>query len=63
MKFAVNRDKCIICGMCIKLCPAKAIVRDNGRARINPELCTECGRCYSMCYAAAIERLEKPAEA
>jgi len=34
---------------CLQLCPAKAIVRENGVVLINDEKCTGCGICEQGC--------------
>ncbi|MHA1339080.1 MAG: FAD-dependent oxidoreductase [Promethearchaeota archaeon] len=62
----VNKDKCIGCGTCLKLCPYKAITFDISikqyvfgdrkirKADISPILCQSCGICVSECPVNAI---------
>lgn len=40
---------CRACKICIKNCPADAIVIVDGSAYIDPEKCIGCGECVSMC--------------
>ena len=43
--------KCIVCGTCIKACPAAAI---SSPGQINRTICTNCGRCADVCPASAL---------
>jgi len=56
----VYRDhKCIGCGDCIDLCPAKALSFGEKGVIRNNELCTLCGRCGEKCPTNAIEMVGK----
>jgi carbon-monoxide dehydrogenase iron sulfur subunit len=35
--------------ICLKVCPEKAIYRENGNIRVNSEKCTGCGQCTEAC--------------
>ncbi|MDR2468063.1 MAG: 4Fe-4S binding protein [Spirochaetaceae bacterium] len=40
---------CIKCELCVKKCPAEAIVMDNGIPKIDYTKCTSCGECVEKC--------------
>ncbi len=60
MAYKINKKKCLKCGVCIKGCPAGAIVVDNKvtepdglvlyTTRIDAKKCNDCGVCVSMEY-------------
>ncbi|WP_041275139.1 FAD-dependent oxidoreductase [Desulfotomaculum nigrificans] len=55
----VNKRKCMACGVCVEVCPAKAASlvtdeRGNTAAEVNPALCKGCGACSSSCRCGAI---------
>ncbi len=53
--FQVEEDKCINCGLCLKLgCPA--IQKGEKATTINHALCAGCGLCTSTCPKDAINR-------
>lgn len=62
VKPLINRDKCIGCGICSKVCPAETIRIEAKRAVVNEEFCRGCGACEQRCpvYAITMTRLEKP---
>ncbi len=62
MKRCVSVDKnlCVSCGVCKKVCPKKAIDIFKGvYAKCNEELCVGCGICVKNCPAGALEVIEK----
>ncbi|AEG58504.1 FAD-dependent oxidoreductase [Desulforamulus ruminis] len=55
----VNKRKCMACGVCVEVCPAKAATlvtdeRGTTAAEVNPALCKGCGACASSCRCGAI---------
>ncbi len=56
IRFRVNPEKCKMCGLCLKACPAEAITWEKKQpAVINPEKCIRCRSCIQACKFWAIE--------
>ena len=55
-RFAVvNKEYCVACGSCIKVCPRNAISVAKGiYAEVNRDLCIGCGLCKNECPASVI---------
>lgn len=51
----VDQEKCIKCGICIKVCPNILEMGENGPKAKYPELCIGCGQCVAVCPQAAID--------
>ncbi|MDO4740414.1 MAG: 4Fe-4S binding protein [Eubacteriales bacterium] len=52
----VDRETCVACGCCVKVCPLKAIDVYRGLyAQVDEEKCVGCGRCAKECPATVIE--------
>ncbi|HVP26439.1 MAG TPA: CoB--CoM heterodisulfide reductase iron-sulfur subunit A family protein [Candidatus Bathyarchaeia archaeon] len=52
----VDENLCVSCGLCISLCPYRAISKDEqGIARVNDVLCKGCGLCAASCPEKAID--------
>lgn len=59
----VDRDSCVACGSCVKVCPMGAITVWHGvEARVDLNRCVGCGRCAKECPAGSIELKERQAE-
>lgn len=54
LKPHVVKNKCTLCGCCIRICPVQAISEKKGRADINAAVCLGCGECISACKFDAI---------
>ncbi len=52
--FKVDETKCTGCGICLNVCPVRAISMSDGKAQIEKEKCENCGVCVSACPADAI---------
>lgn len=53
--FEVIDEKCTMCGLCYKMCPAQAIEwQKNTVARIDNDKCTQCRTCLMHCRFGAI---------
>jgi len=53
----IRKERCSGCGLCVEICPYKAIELDEKEkvAVINEALCKGCGVCVSSCRANAID--------
>jgi NAD-dependent dihydropyrimidine dehydrogenase PreA subunit len=51
----VDREKCIGCGMCLKVCPHAVLALSEARISIiDRDACMECGACAMNCPVEAI---------
>lgn len=49
-----NRQECISCGECVKVCPEHAIYfNEKGEIQTDREKCKTCGNCAEVCYPEA----------
>ena len=54
-KAVVDRQACVACGCCVKVCPLQAIAVVRGiRAQVDEGKCVGCGRCARECPASVI---------
>jgi iron only hydrogenase large subunit-like protein len=49
-----NREICVGCSHCMKVCPTQAIRVYGGKAELMPDRCIDCGECYRVCPVDAI---------
>lgn len=55
-KAEVDKNLCVACGCCVKVCPSGAITVSNGiRAVVDWKRCIGCGKCAKECPASVIE--------
>lgn len=57
-KLKINSDKCVGCGLCVKLCPMNNLTVAQGKA-VSGNQCTMCYRCINKCPKQAITLLGK----
>lgn len=63
----INKDKCIACGKCTKVCPMEAIKVENSTeknskaksAKLDENICLGCGVCVKNCKANAISLMRR----
>ena len=51
---AVDKEKCIACLTCVRVCPYEVPVLERGTAEVVVDQCQACGLCASECPAKAI---------
>ena len=56
---AVNREVCIDCGECVRLCPVGNLYYAGNTIETKGN-CTLCTRCYNFCPVAAITYMKRP---
>ena len=53
---AVDRTRCVACGVCENTCPLGAVkVRRGCYAAVEAEQCVGCGKCAKLCPVGCIE--------
>jgi len=58
----LDKNKCIGCGLCTRVCPTQAIVIDR-IAVVDSARCIGCGRCVTECPRGALELERRPSNA
>ncbi|MBQ1484349.1 MAG: glycyl-radical enzyme activating protein [Eubacterium sp.] len=55
-KYAVlqKKDRCILCGRCMKACPSGSLTLVDGAINVNRETCWGCGACVENCPTEAL---------
>ncbi|MGD9566946.1 MAG: trans-4-hydroxy-L-proline dehydratase activase [Sedimentibacter sp.] len=48
-----DRDKCVLCGTCVRICTEKAIKIENNILTTDPNKCSYCGKCEIYCIPGA----------
>lgn len=55
LRIKVNKNQCVDCGKCKKVCPMNVDITDSSRKRINGTECIVCMKCVSECLKKAIK--------
>ena len=55
MRIKNDKEKCIECKKCVKVCPMDVDMLDNRRSRKNGTECILCGTCVSVCPKKALK--------
>jgi nitroreductase/NAD-dependent dihydropyrimidine dehydrogenase PreA subunit len=50
----IDDELCTGCGLCVQICPTKALSMQNGKATVTGEHSLNCGHCMAVCPAGAI---------
>ena len=62
MKYRIDESLCVGCGLCVNVCPVRAITMAD-TAKIDIDSCTGCGACANVCKKGAIiEVADKPVQ-
>lgn len=57
---AVERNRCVACGVCAKECPMQAVSVWKGcYAVIEKDICIGCGKCAKSCPAGSISVVDR----
>ena len=51
---AVLQDRCLLCGDCMRICPARAVSMSGHGPRFDSRSCIRCYCCHEICPASAI---------
>ncbi len=62
-EMAYWKERCALCGECVKACAQKALSIDNGPVVRDKKLCTACGDCETACPNQAMEKIGYEIEA
>lgn len=62
LKAVIDKQKCVGCGICSKVCPTATISIVDKKACIDEKFCRGCGACEQRCpmYAVTMVKLETP---
>ncbi len=60
-KIAYDREKCIGCQLCVRICPAKAIefIPDEKKVRIFVSRCCFCSQCNDVCPVGCLSMTDQ----
>ena len=61
---SINRETCIKCGRCVRVCPSVVFCQESLRAEVevqHPSRCFACGHCVAVCPTGSVGHPEFPA--
>lgn len=58
----IDTAQCTGCGICVEICPSRAIVLRDGRAVSVLKDCFLCGHCQAVCPADAVQLPQRPVQ-
>ena len=50
----IDKETCIGCSHCMKICPTEALRVRDGKAILQPDRCIDCGNCFKVCPTKSI---------
>jgi nitroreductase/NAD-dependent dihydropyrimidine dehydrogenase PreA subunit len=50
----VHQDLCTGCGLCVEVCPARALSLQGGKAEVTGDRSLNCGHCQAVCPTGAV---------
>jgi nitroreductase/Pyruvate/2-oxoacid:ferredoxin oxidoreductase delta subunit len=50
----IDQEKCIGCGLCVKVCPSQTISMQDGKAVVTGDRSLQCGHCLAVCPVDAV---------
>lgn len=56
----INKDKCNLCGACVKSCQFNALAKGQDKIILFEKLCHSCGTCGLVCPRDAIDFVKRP---
>ena len=59
VKPVMNKEKCVVCGICLTYCPVNSIEFKSDKYIINYDFCKGCGICSNECPKTAIDMIEE----
>jgi nitroreductase/NAD-dependent dihydropyrimidine dehydrogenase PreA subunit len=54
VRTTVDPEKCVGCGLCVKVCPHDTLALVEGKARVVGETSLQCGHCEAVCPEGAV---------
>jgi nitroreductase/Pyruvate/2-oxoacid:ferredoxin oxidoreductase delta subunit len=51
----IDRERCIGCGECVRVCPSQTITLENGKAAVTGRRSLGCGHCAAVCPVEAVQ--------
>ncbi|MCP4352317.1 MAG: 4Fe-4S dicluster domain-containing protein [Desulfobacterales bacterium] len=51
----IDQDKCIGCGLCVRVCPSQTISMQDETAAVTGDQSLSCGHCVAVCPADAVQ--------